>query len=103
MKKKSTLINTKSVIAVNKLFNAPEPGFTITQGLQYQATDLKQWQSVLKPAKFTLLRLHCEKLNADLIAGKGVDVWGKPLPRSGYSVFRGVDVSNYIHNYLMDK
>lgn len=77
--------------------------FNLAAGFATQAQQLKEWQSILKEEVFAKLQNHCKELNEKLIEGTATDCWGKLLPQSGYSVFRGTDMDNWIHNNLVKR
>jgi hypothetical protein len=64
--------------------------FTVNQGLDVQARNLRQWKSVLKPAKYKQLVAHIKEVNAHTNM------------RSGMDVFRGNDIDVWVSNNLMD-
>jgi len=61
--------------------------FTIKQGLEYQANDLKFWESILNPAVFAKLSYAVMHANANL-----------PYA-TGYDVVRGTTLQNWVLNY----
>jgi hypothetical protein len=61
--------------------------FTVAEGIKVQTQQLKQWESVLKPE-------ISAKLN-EIVTSKN------HLAKTGYDVFRGVDIDMVIANQLM--
>lgn len=65
--------------------------FTLAQGLAVQQEQLAIWQTILKPKVFQLLHNHIIFLNQRL----------QENYNTGYDVFRGVDISNWIENFAV--
>jgi hypothetical protein len=61
--------------------------FTVQQGLEIQARQLQEWESVLKPEVYKALHEYATRENGEA--------------ESGSDVKRGVDLSNYIGNYML--
>ena len=61
--------------------------FTIEDGKEYQAKDLKFWESILHPAVYA--KLHRAVIHANA---------NKPM-ETGYDVVRGGDLQNWVLNY----
>ena len=62
--------------------------FTIVNGLEYQAKDLSEWKSILKPEVFKLLKMEIDKLNK------------KRNYKNGYDVVRGCQIDNAMLNFM---
>ena len=63
--------------------------FTVKEGLEIQAKHLAFWKAILKPEYYNQLKAEADKRNA-----KGYS--------SGYDVFRGTDLVNFVMNILND-
>jgi hypothetical protein len=61
--------------------------FTVQQGLEIQACQLQEWESILKPEVYKALHEYATREN-----GKA---------ESGSDIKRGVYLSNYIGNYML--
>lgn len=64
--------------------------FAVERGLAIQADNMRKWKSILIPEKFEELKKFIEGIN-------------KREMRSGYDVFRGIDIDIWIKNNLVDK
>ena len=63
--------------------------FTVERGFEVKAKQLFKWKSILKAKKYEKLQLHIAEEN------------GKVM-KSGYEVFRGTAIDNWVHNNLME-
>ena len=61
--------------------------FTVAKGLEYQAKDLKFWESILNPAVF--MKLHSAVISANTNLSY----------KTGYDVVRGQILQNWVLNY----
>jgi hypothetical protein len=68
--------------------------FSLSEGLEVQRRQLEQWQRILTPAAFQLLHEESVKQNSV----PNLD----PASADGYDVWRGVDISNYVNNELIN-
>lgn len=64
--------------------------FTVDRGLEVQATQLAEWERILKPELYELLQEHIADCNSKQM-------------ETGYNVFRGSEIDNWVHNELMMK
>jgi hypothetical protein len=58
--------------------------FTVEQGIDIQDRQLSEWEVILKPEVFEIIKDLVKKRNVNL--------------RTGYDVCRGTDINNIIHN-----
>jgi hypothetical protein len=63
--------------------------FSVEQGIEVQTNQLKDWKQLLKDEVYKALELYAKKDNH-----KAID---------GYDIRRGVDLSNFVGNYLYHK
>ncbi len=61
--------------------------FTVADGIKYQAEQLAKWKTVLIPEVYAALEEYATRNNHEA--------------KSGYDVRRGVDLDNYIGNYML--
>ena len=62
--------------------------FTRADGLKVQASQLKEWKSVLKPTVYKALEAAVMAANTKLTGD------------NGYDVCRGTDLNNWVGNYM---
>jgi len=60
---------------------------TVADGIKYQAEQLARWKTVLIPEVYAALEEYATRNNHEA--------------KSGYDVRRGVDLDNYIGNYML--
>lgn len=64
--------------------------FTVQDGIDIQTANLAFWRAVLNDEAYNLLKMKCEAENAAL-----------PPDATGYDVFRGQDLDNYLQNTII--
>ena len=60
--------------------------FTVEEGIEYQNNQLKGWKSILKDEVYEALEEYAKRTNHEA--------------KTGYDIRRGVDLDNYIGNYM---
>lgn len=61
--------------------------FTVKQGIEVQQRQLKEWEQLLKPEVFKLLKIEVERSNH--------------LAKNGFGIARGSDIDNILHNVVL--
>lgn len=64
-----------------------EKEFTVEEGIKYQMEQLALWKRILIPEVYVALEEYATRNNHEA--------------KSGYDVRRGVDLNNYIGNYML--
>lgn len=65
--------------------------FTVKMGLEVQREQLTQWEKILKPEVFKLLKDYLDKFNSKLDESK----------HKGDDVPRGTTIDNLLGNYML--
>lgn len=73
-------------IVVNSYGSLYSKDFTVEKGIEVQTEQLAKWKKILNYHTYFQLDLECMKRNAS------------PELETGYDVFRGSHIDNFVHN-----